>query len=194
METNAILQADILDIIFEKKNKVYGAYELRKHYNRRLLKALCCATMFIAIAYSLTFIKTKKIKTIEVSGGIILAKAPVFPEKKPDPVKSPVKPSVPKEAMVKQKISTQQYITNIKIEKVEPEIAPIETLNDKSILSNSTTKGDVQEAKTNTINTGDAKENAAAKQGSIDHVTPELTAEVMPAYPGGMDALPRFLE
>ena len=40
METNKILNADILDIIFEGRNKEYGAYELRKTYNKRLTIAL----------------------------------------------------------------------------------------------------------------------------------------------------------
>ncbi len=40
MDINKILSADILDIIFEGKNKQYGAYDLRKTYNKRLAKAL----------------------------------------------------------------------------------------------------------------------------------------------------------
>ena len=36
MEKDLILKTDILDIIFEKRNKEYGAYELRKTYNKRL--------------------------------------------------------------------------------------------------------------------------------------------------------------
>ncbi len=40
MEANKILNADILDIIFEHMNKDYGAYELRKGYNKRLRNAL----------------------------------------------------------------------------------------------------------------------------------------------------------
>lgn len=40
MEANKILNADLLDIIFEGKNKTYGAYTLRKTYNQRLKKAL----------------------------------------------------------------------------------------------------------------------------------------------------------
>src|SRR6266480_233947 len=40
MEQSKILEADILDIIFEGRNKQYGAYELRKTYNRRLVYAL----------------------------------------------------------------------------------------------------------------------------------------------------------
>ncbi|MBX2887054.1 MAG: energy transducer TonB [Ferruginibacter sp.] len=40
MEANKILNADLLDIIFEGKNKNYGAYNLRKTYPKRLKKAL----------------------------------------------------------------------------------------------------------------------------------------------------------
>ena len=40
MEVNKILSADVLDIIFEGRNKEYGAYELRKTYNKRLTIAL----------------------------------------------------------------------------------------------------------------------------------------------------------
>jgi len=40
METNKILNADILDIIFDGRNKEYGAYELRKTYNNRMRTAL----------------------------------------------------------------------------------------------------------------------------------------------------------
>ncbi len=39
MTNNEILQADLLDIIFEKRNKDYGAYAIRKGYNNRLLTA-----------------------------------------------------------------------------------------------------------------------------------------------------------
>ena len=40
MDINKILTADILDIIFEGRNKEYGAYELRKTYNKRLITAV----------------------------------------------------------------------------------------------------------------------------------------------------------
>ena len=40
MEIDHLPQADLLDIIFDGRNKDYGAYELRKTYNKRLSKAL----------------------------------------------------------------------------------------------------------------------------------------------------------
>lgn len=40
MDVNKILNADILDIIFDGRNKEYGAYELRKTYNTRMRNAI----------------------------------------------------------------------------------------------------------------------------------------------------------
>ena len=37
MTNKEILQADMLDILFEHRNKIYGAYALRKQYNKRLI-------------------------------------------------------------------------------------------------------------------------------------------------------------
>lgn len=40
MDTNKIMQASLLDLLFEDRNKDYGAYELRKTYNKRVGRAL----------------------------------------------------------------------------------------------------------------------------------------------------------
>ena len=40
MTTQNILTANFLDILFDGRNKNYGAYDLRKNYNKRLAKAL----------------------------------------------------------------------------------------------------------------------------------------------------------
>ncbi|MGG9963343.1 energy transducer TonB [Ferruginibacter sp. SUN106] len=50
MDTNKILNADVLDIIFDGKNKNYGAYALRKSYNKRLVKALA-VTGLVALLF-----------------------------------------------------------------------------------------------------------------------------------------------
>ena len=53
MEANKILQADVLDIIFEGRNKEYGAYDLRKTYNRRLITALIGMMGLLTVLYRL---------------------------------------------------------------------------------------------------------------------------------------------
>ena len=40
MNTTNIYNADFLDILFEGRNKEYGAYELRRSEDRRVRKAL----------------------------------------------------------------------------------------------------------------------------------------------------------
>ena len=57
MEISTILTADILDILFEGRNKEYGAYDLRRTYNRRLtvsitvmLSVVCM--LFIGFAFA----------------------------------------------------------------------------------------------------------------------------------------------
>ena len=49
MEANKILEADILDIVFDGRNKEYGAYSLRKHYNRRLGGAIGAMMVVVAV-------------------------------------------------------------------------------------------------------------------------------------------------
>ncbi|MGQ0739369.1 MAG: energy transducer TonB, partial [Bacteroidota bacterium] len=50
MEANKILSADLLDLVFEGRNKDYGAYELRKTYNRRITRALIITASLAALA------------------------------------------------------------------------------------------------------------------------------------------------
>jgi protein TonB len=49
MDKNQILQSEWLDILFDGKNKSYGAYELRKTYNDRLKKAMVISFSIAAL-------------------------------------------------------------------------------------------------------------------------------------------------
>src|SRR6476646_10934493 len=51
MDANKILNADILDLIFEDRNKEYGAYDLRKTYNKRITKALIITASVALLAF-----------------------------------------------------------------------------------------------------------------------------------------------
>ena len=53
MEANQILQSNILDILFDGKNKMYGAYDLRNTYNQRISTALL-STMGLIIVFVIT--------------------------------------------------------------------------------------------------------------------------------------------
>ena len=53
MTSKEILKADVLDILFENRNKNYGAYTLRKYYNNRLGIAL---TVMVGIVVTMILI------------------------------------------------------------------------------------------------------------------------------------------
>lgn len=55
MQTNKILSASLIDIVFDGRNKAYGAYELRKTYTRRVTKALFIMTAIVSAGIFLSF-------------------------------------------------------------------------------------------------------------------------------------------
>jgi protein TonB len=97
MTNKQILQADMLDILFEHRNKLYGAYALRKTYSSRLYIALGASLALVFSFLLMSFIKNKNdegsnrnskdemfvVKTYEI---------PKEEPKEPDPPKEEVKP------------------------------------------------------------------------------------------------------
>src|ERR1044072_1699010 len=97
MEANKIMNADILDILFEGRNKEYGAYELRKSYNKRMIRALIimlfvCLLMFVGsvIAKKISDSKPKQMVVQDVQLEDIKE-----PEKKNEPPPPPPPPKEP---------------------------------------------------------------------------------------------------
>mgnify|MGYP006190444265 FL=1 len=92
MEVNKILSANFLDILFEGRNKEYGAYELRKNYERRLTIALM-VTAGVALLIFITAIVSRsvgdsaknKVKVQDVTLADIKTEEPVKIEPPPPP-------------------------------------------------------------------------------------------------------------
>src|SRR6266550_1613676 len=102
MEANKILSADVLDLIFEDRNKDYGAYDLRKTYNRRISRALIItaslailALVGSVLASTLNSNNNKKLKMQEIT----LQDIKQEEEKKEPPPPPPPKQEPPKVEM-----------------------------------------------------------------------------------------------
>lgn len=52
MEINKILAADFLDLVFDQRNKDYGAYDLRRTYNKRITRALLITFSIAGVIYT----------------------------------------------------------------------------------------------------------------------------------------------
>ena len=67
MTSHEILKADLLDILFDNRNKQYGAYTLRKNYERRLAVALAFAVSSVLLLLYLMK-PTSSFSTLEEPG------------------------------------------------------------------------------------------------------------------------------
>lgn len=140
MEANKILNADVLDIIFEGKNKSYGAYELRKTYNSRLKKAMLITAALLLLVFlgsllgnyiSNTGNKELDVKDVEM--------ATVKNDEPPPPPPPPPPPTPPPPPEVNQVKFTPPKI--VKDEEVKPE-EKIEEVKEDQVISTKTIESD----------------------------------------------------
>ncbi|MDP4265206.1 MAG: energy transducer TonB [Bacteroidota bacterium] len=137
MEANKILTADVLDLIFENRNKDYGAYELRRTYNRRILKALIITASVALLALLGSFLANqldtgpKKEDIKEVTLQEIQQDEdkppppPPPPPKPPDPPKIEMEkftpPKIVKDEEVKEPPPEQKQLEEVKISDIKQE-------------------------------------------------------------------------
>ncbi len=195
MQPDSILQSDVLDLIFEQRNKDYGAYTLRKFYNNRLYKAL--GLVFIACSGLSILILTHKVTKrsfLVPDIETVYYQVPLNePLKKKETLKTPEKPRLP---VPVKKVNTQTFVAKVKIVDNGAISSKLPQNLDSAVISNITGAGlpgnkPLVKAPSAPLQPGTGV--------NIHPVTPDknkplASAEVMPSYPGGMDALRAFLE
>ncbi len=183
------------DYVFFNRNQQYGAYELRRAYGQTIKTAVFLGiSVFLIAAFSpLLF------TTITAQDKIVTAKllsTEVITEE-PDPLPEP--PVVTPPATVEMpSVNSYKFL--------KPEITPDILVKEEMDVTQKML-GDHQ-AGTQTVLDGsdlstivDIPENAGAIKNAIveikpsaDDEAPLLQVEMQPEYPGGMDALTRFLQ
>ena len=189
MAKTIILQTSFDDIIFEHRNKQYGAYALRNGYANRLLLALGSGMSLILLG---AFIFMNRDQS--ENGKPLPEREAMLVRTIEMPKEKPVEPVKPKEAAAKKpapKTATVKYISQIKIEKeVKHEMATVEELDGKAIGEQNQegkvadgTVIPVQETKATGTGTGQAETTG----------TDFTAVERGPEFPGGAIALKKFL-
>ena len=195
MEPNKILQADFLDILFEGRNKEYGAYELRKTYNKRITRALL--TMIgIFILFFLTSLLANdndKNKNKIVVQDVQLEDIKKQEEKKPEP---PPPPPPPKQEPPKVEIAKFTPPQIVKDEQVKPEDeikevekledAKIGVINQEGIKDEGLVAPPVEDKGTGVVE--------APKKVEEDYDKVFTKVEKEAKFPGGLDGWRRYLE
>lgn len=135
MDVSKILNSNILDIIFDGRNKTYGAYELRTQYNKRLTKALII-TASVAFLIMLASFLSSKFEGSNKKADIVVKDLELVdvqqPEEKvePPPPPPPKPPDPPKIEMAK---FTPPKVVKDEEVKPEEEMKEVEKLEDTKI-------------------------------------------------------------
>ena len=121
MEPNKILSANILDLIFDDRNKEYGAYELRVTYPQRIKKSLIIVFIIAAIVVTGAAL-ANKLKPDNGSALMIkeLTLEDIKPDvKEPEPIPEPKKPE-PQPQLQTQKLTQFNVVPDEQADKDIP--------------------------------------------------------------------------
>jgi protein TonB len=195
MKTQYILTANILDILFDGRNKDYGAYDLRKNYNKRLVKSLS-VTLCVCVMFTMgsMFAKSRRvainaIPIIEVTlDKYKIADEPII--KKP---KEQIK--------IQQQKPFEQTSVNIPVITPDKDVAPDEIVKSIDDLENvrigaSSVIGEkfcediiASPMNNSTIGNGNTK-----SVNLDDYEKIFVDVQIVAQFPGGLDAWKKYLE
>lgn len=94
MTAQQILKADLLDILFENRNKEYGAYKLRREYPSHLKKAVGLMLLFVLVLFLYSMIKPPE--RLTDTGGVWDTTVIELQNIKEPPIEKPVQQQQPR--------------------------------------------------------------------------------------------------
>ena len=191
MEANKILNADFLDILFEGRNKSYGAYELRKTYNSRMTKALIAIGALLLVLLLGSALANKMNSTAKEDLNVVDTQmAEVRKDEPPPPPPPPPPPTPPPPPEIKQIQFTPPKI--VKDAEVKPD-EKIEEIKDDAVISTKTVESDntKQVVQAPVEDKGTQVVEVPVKAVEEDRVFAKV--EIEAEYPGGQGAWANFL-
>jgi len=187
--------AEWCDMIFEGKNKEYGAYAMRQTSTKRHIIALGIVFLFTAlIAFIPQFIKAVSVEKEDlggIAGPIELTDIAKPEEPKPEEEIIAQSLAVPPPAMVAAVRFTPPVITNDADVNAENEMQAQETLREsRGIISTVNFESDLT---TGGVDPGEVLAEHRNITGEGAGTGPIDFAEVMPQFPGGQSELTKYL-
>lgn len=187
MLADKIMQSDLLDILFENRNKAYGAYTLRKLYNKTMFVSLSF-TLLVALAFSAFEVLHHPALHTPVK---VLMIPPDNKLVKIQEVKLLPKQSLLKHptARVHQNIHKAPVIVN---DDVKTQMLVVDDLI-KSAIGSTKIPGRDEDLIQNPSDGFNGTAAASKVFESKYDERPLVSAQVMPEYPGGIEALRKFM-
>jgi protein TonB len=178
MANEKIKAPDFDDIVFEDRNQEYGAYKLRKKYNRTVLLSLLIGTIIIGTAIITPYINAKAAENSKKRAERQVEIKMENLDQPNEQVAPPPPPPPPPADVVQQ----QRYVPPEVVDSIRPEDmkqlmtadqAQVEVKNEQAVEVVAEVKEEVQE--------------------EDPEATPFVVVEEMPMYPGGDTELLKYI-
>ena len=129
MHAHRISKVDWLDILFAGRNKEYGAYELRKTYNKRIMAALIVTLVSISVIFLISVITerlSKKEENTMIQVRDISLTEPIKHEEPPPPPPPPKPKTMPLPPVATIAFTPPKVVKDEEVMKPPPEVKEIE--------------------------------------------------------------------
>lgn len=190
MKTETLVAKDWDDLVFENRNKEYGAYEVRKAYSGNLVAGFSVSMGIALLAFVIPIVASMirgdvagPIKDLPTLTGLIeIVQPPSIELPKIQPPPSAPAPQV-------QTTAVTPVVTTAVVP--ETDIVP----NDQAVVGNTTQPAEGTVGQGTDVGTGPGTGVVPADIPTVV-ATPQIVdiAEVMPAFEGGLEEMYRFIK
>ncbi len=168
------------EIVFEKKNKNYGAYKLRKNYPRTIIKAFLWSLLIFLLIFMSPLIITVMNENISYEEVVEVDMTQLLEPPAFEPPLAPVKIKPPDQIQVP------------KIVKIAPDVK--KTLEEKSIVNPNKKLAELFSKNDKDSLLAENDSLAKERESKEDKLSLKVLVDAVPSFPGGQEALYIFLQ
>ena len=198
METTKLLNSDFIDILFDDRNKDYGAYMLRRKYNKRVRNAVMGMSAIVVVVIGGYLISSNLMASDKNHEAVIPYEEPEMI----DPIENKAEPPVytPPPARNEPPPAAQPTVDNA-IFRVAPdedvtpedEVPKVQDLEGK-VIGVADVEGDPNGVAFEVQNGMNGGRGVVEAPKAVEKEKVHTFVEIMPEFPGGEAALMKFLK
>lgn len=167
------------DIVFEFRNKEYGAYSLRKKYNRNVLIALLIGTVIISTAIITPYLNAKAAEgRAQVTERQVVVEMENLDQPSENVAPPPPPPPPPQDA-----VQQAAYVPPVVVDSVKPE-------EEIQLMTADQASVEIQDREVVEVIEIVAEE---IQEEEVEEAEPFVVVEEMPMFPGGTEELMKYL-
>jgi len=167
------------DIVFEFRNKEYGAYKLRKKYNRNVLIALLIGTAIISTVIITPYLNAKAAEgRAQVTERQVVVEMENLDQPTDNVAPPPPPPPPPQEG-----VQQAAYVPPVVVDSVKPE-------EEIQLMTADQASVEIQDQEVVEVIEIIAEE---IQEEEVEEAEPFVVVEEMPMFPGGNDELMKYL-